>query len=131
MKDKKMTTINRMMTNVCSDQLSKSKHFYTTLFDFEVAYDSDWFIHLVSKDKQLELGIIDRSNEIIPKDFQKAPQGFYITFVVESADEIYNIAKANQFEIVKEPADTFYGQRQLLLKDPDGTLVDVSSPIVG
>ncbi len=117
------------MTNICSENLAESRDFYTKLFDFNVDYDSDWFVHLISKDKKLELGIIDRTNEIVPKGFQNNPQGFYITFVVDNTDEIFEIAASENFEIVNEPADTFYGQRRLLLKDPNGTLVDISSPI--
>jgi len=117
------------MTNICSDNLSDSRDFYTKLFDFNVDYDSDWFVHLISKDKQLELGIIARKNEIVPVEFQTKPNGFYITFVVDNADDVYEIAKSERFEIMSEPTDTFYGQRRLLLKDPNGTLVDVSSPI--
>ena len=117
------------MTNICSDNLVESKYFYTKLFDFNVDYDSDWFIHLISKDKKIELGIIDKRNEIVHKDVQNHPQGFYITFVVDNADEIFKIAALENFEIVHKPTNTFYGQRRLLLKDPNGTLVDVSSPI--
>ena len=124
-----MTKINRIMTNICSDNLAKSRDFYTKLFDFNINYDSDWFILLISKDKKFELGIIDRTNEIVPKGFQNNPQGFYVTFVVDNADEIFKIAESEKFEIVSEPTDTFYGQRRLLLKDPNGTLVDISSPI--
>lgn len=118
-----------MMTNICSSHLAESRDFYTKLFNFNVDYDSDWFVHLISKDKRFELGIIDRTNEIVPKDFQNNPQGCYITFVVDSADELFKIATSENFEILSEPTDTFYGQRRLLLKDPNGTLVDISSPI--
>ncbi|MFS4467317.1 VOC family protein [Maribacter sp. 2210JD10-5] len=124
-----MKKINRIMTNICSENLTESRDFYTKLFDFKVDYDSDWFVHLISKDKKLELGIIDRTNKIVPKDFQSIPQGFYVTFVVDNADEVFKVAKSENFEIISEPADTFYGQRRLLLKDPNGTLIDVSSPI--
>ncbi|MGF1637071.1 MAG: VOC family protein [Cyclobacteriaceae bacterium] len=124
-----MKTINRMMTNICSDNLAESKVFYTKLFDFNINYDSDWFVSLTSKDKQLELGIIQRTNEIVPDGFQNNPQGFYMTFVVDNADEVFAIAKKEGFEILSEPTDTFYGQRRLLLKDPNGALIDVSSPI--
>lgn len=124
-----MNKLNRIMTNICSDNLAESRDFYTKLFDFNVDYDSDWFIHLISRDKKLELGIINRTNEIVPKAYQSKPQGFYLTFVVENADEIYAIAKTENFEIVSQPEDTFYGQRRLLLKDPNGALVDVSSRI--
>lgn len=119
------------MTNICSDDLARSRDFYTKLFDFDVNFDSDWFVHLVSKDKKLELGIIHRTNDMVPKGFQNSPQGFYITFVVEDVEEQFKIATSESFEIVSEPSDTFYGQRRLLLKDPDGTLVDISSPIQG
>jgi predicted enzyme related to lactoylglutathione lyase len=124
-----MKTIKRMMTNICSDKLPESREFYTKLFDFRVDYDSDWFVHLVAKNEQLELGIISRSSEIVPAGLPHRPQGFYITFVVENADAVFAIAKKEGLEVVSEPADTFYGQWRLLLKDPNGTLVDVSSPI--
>ncbi len=124
-----MKTVNRLLTIICSTNLTASKDFYTKLFDFSVDYDSDWFVHLISKDKKLELGITDRTNEIVPKAYQKAPNGFYITFVVDYADELFKIAKTEGLEVLEEPSDTFYGQRRLLSKDPDGTLVDVSSPI--
>ncbi|MEM9298086.1 MAG: VOC family protein [Bacteroidota bacterium] len=124
-----MKTLNRMMTNICSKNLDESKVFYTSLFDFSIDYDSDWFIHLISKDKQLELGIINATHEIVPKSTQTRPEGFYITFVVEKADDIFQIAKNEGFDIVSEPTDTFYGQRRLLLRDPNGVIVDVSSPI--
>lgn len=124
-----MAAISRIITNICSDDLTESKNFYTKLFNLNIAFDSDWFVQLVSNNKSLELGIIDRTNDIVPNAFQKQPQGFYITFVVENTDAIYEIAKSEKFEIVKEPTDMHYGQRRLLLKDPDGALVDVSSPI--
>ena len=123
--------INRIMTNICSERLQESKNFYVKLFGFNVDFDSDWFIHLISKDRQLELGIIDRKNEIVPADIREQPQGFYITFVVENVDALFEVAKTEKFEVVQAPADTFYGQRRLLLKDPNGAMVDVSSPIPG
>ncbi|MEL7269280.1 MAG: VOC family protein [Bacteroidota bacterium] len=122
-------TINRSMTNICSDNLKKSKTFYTTLFDFDIAFDSDWFVQLVSQENQLELGLVDRKHEIVPEAFQQMPAGFYITFVVEDVSPIFEKAKEFSFSVIQAPHDTFYGQRRLLLKDPDGTLVDVSAPI--
>jgi len=92
-------------------------------------HSSDWFIQLTSRDKHFELGIIERTNQIVPTDYQHVPQGFYITFVVDNVDDIFTIAEKENFDIVEKPTDTFYGQRRLLLKDPNGTLVDISSPI--
>lgn len=124
-----MKSVQRIMTNICSEELSASKNFYTKLFDFDLNFDSDWFIHLVSKDKQLELGIIDKSHEVVPSVIQNQPNGVYITFVVDSADDVFEIAKSEGFIINQEPIDTPYGQRRLLLQDPNGLIVDISSPI--
>jgi len=124
-----MERINRLMTNICSQDLKTSRDFYVSLFDFNIDYDSDWFVHLISNDKSLELGIILQSSELIPNEFQKNPQGFYITFVVENIDDVFQRATSKEYQIISEPHDTFYGQRRMLLKDPNGVLVDVSSPI--
>lgn len=119
------------MVNICSSKLAESKSFYAKLFDMKVEYDSDWFVHLISEDRQLEIGIIDPTHEIVPGDLNQNPQGFYLTFVVDSADEVFAVAESNAFEVVSAPADTFYGQRRCVLKDPNGTVIDVSSPIKG
>ena len=124
-----MKPISRLITNICSDNLPATRDFYTQLFDLQVAFDSDWFIQLTDPDKAFELGIIEQRNELIPTAYQHSPNGFYLTFVVDNSDEVYEIAKAKGFTVVRAPEDTFYGQRRLLLKDPSGTLVDISSMI--
>lgn len=125
-----MHNINRLITNLCSDKLAESKAFYTKLFAFQVAFDSDWFVQLQSVDGQFELGIIDRAHEIVPEEARHAPQGCYITIVVDDADKVYATAQAEAVDILSKPHDTFYGQRRLLLRDPNGVVVDVSSPTV-
>ncbi len=124
-----MNIIRRGMTTICSDDLMVSSDFYITLFDFEVRYTSDWFIHLVARDQGLELGIITRNSALVPVEYQNVPSGFYITFVVDNADQLYELATSKHFEIVSPPEDTFYGQRRFLLKDPNGVLIDISSVI--
>jgi len=126
-----MKKIERLMPNVLAENLALSKAFYTTLFNLKVAFDSDWFIHLQSGDGHLELGIIKYDNDLIPEEFRGRPNGFYITIVVDDADAIHLLAQEHQFEIQQAPINTSYGQRRLLLKDPHGNLIDVSSPIPG
>ena len=121
--------INRLMTVICSEDLPGSKAFYTGLFDFEIAFDSDWFIQLTAKGQPLEIGIIDANSQVVPKGVSIPSQGFYLTFVVDNVEAVYEQAKSKGMEILQEPTDTFYGQRQLLLKDPNGTTVDISAPI--
>lgn len=120
--------INRLLVNVCSNNLEESKVFYTSLFDFKVDYDSEWFVHLISENRELEVGIMQASHNLVPEEFRGRPAGMYITLVVDDAMLIYKNARELGFNVVKEPELTFYGQKRLLLKDPSGVLVDVSSP---
>lgn len=124
-----METINRLLLSVLADDLGASKAFYTTLFDFDVAYDSDWFVHLISTSHQLELGIMSVNSTILPVGIQPQPRGFYTTFVVSNVDSVFETAKENGLTVLSEPEDTFYGQRRLVLESPEGGIIDVSSPI--
>ena len=124
-----METINRLLLNVLSENLEASKAFYTTLFDFEVDYDSDWFVHLISTSHQLEFGIMSVNSAILPKGIQPKPQGFYTTLVVSDVDAVFETAKRKGVSVLSEPENTFYGQRRLVLESPEGSIVDVSAPI--
>ena len=120
--------INRILTNLCSENLGESKTFYTSLFAFKVDYDSDWFVHLISEERELEIGIMKSDHELVPVEFRGKPCGMYLTLVVDDVAVIFEKAKELGVEIVQEPELTFYGQKRLLIKDPAGVLVDVSSP---
>lgn len=120
-------SISRFLTNLCTDDILASKNFYTQLFAFEVQYESDWFIQLVTQ--HMELGLILRTSEIIPNEFQKLPQGMYLTLVVDAVEPVLEKTRELGYPVVQQPRDTAYGQRRLLLQDPSGTLIDVSAPI--
>ncbi len=120
----------RLLTNIYSSDLPASRDFYVQRFGFEVAYDSDWFVNLLSPDKKFEIGIIDKDSEVIPEGHRgQQPQGVYLTFVVPDVARWLEEAKAAGVEIVASLKDTEYGQRRCLVKDPNGLLLDVSTPV--
>ena len=51
-----------------------------------------------------------------------------LTFVVDDCDAIYEKAQAANAVIVEPPREMPYGQRRMVLRDPAGTFVDISSP---
>ena len=119
----------RILTNICSEDLQKSKEFYTKLLGFNVKYDSDWYVQLCSpEDSEIEYGIIQRDHDLVPKEYQKAPTGMYVTFVVKDVDAIQQNALTMELLILQEPRNEFYGQRRFLVKDPNGCLIDICSP---
>ena len=122
-------SLTRILTNICSDRLSESRDFYVALLGFEVNYDSDWYVQLrCPTNHEFEFGIIARTKELVPANFQRAPTGMYVTFVVPDVDVFYSNAKALGFDIVQEPKNEFYGQRRFLTVDPNGCLIDICSP---
>ena len=124
--------IQRAFVSVFTDTLEETRDFYLSLFDWDVGYESDWFIHLQARGNQtLELGILRRDHEIVPEAFRQAAaepiRGAMVTLVVDDVDALHVKAQADGRTIVEAPRNLFYGQRRMLLRDPAGTLVDVSS----
>jgi len=120
--------MNRLLTNICSSDLTASTHFYTTQFDLSIEFDSDWFVHLKSATRDLEIGIISETHEIVPMQARGKISGIYLTFVVEDVDQHFQKAKKLNHEILQNPEATFYGQNRMILMAPEGTICDISSP---
>lgn len=121
--------IQRHFANILSDDLPASKEFYTGLLGMELLYDSDWFIDLATGDApRFELGILARHSDLVPEGDRHPPQGMMLTFVVDDVERVFEAAQAQGVTIIEPPRDLFYGQRRLLLRDPNGVLVDVSTP---
>ncbi|WP_274424793.1 VOC family protein [Chelativorans sp. YIM 93263] len=123
------STIRRTMYNIAADDLGALRDFYCALFDMEAIYESDWYIVLVPVEgPRFELGIIARNSEVTPNPATRPHGGGYLTFVVDEVLVAFEQAKAMNAEIIEPPTDLFYGQRRMLMRDPAGTVLDVSSP---
>lgn len=122
-------TFTRLLLNLCSECLAESRNFYVALLGCEVSFESDWYVQLRSAlNPGLEFGMIGRTHELVPAHYQQAPTGMYLTFVVEDVDTTYQKALSMGLPILQEPKNEFYGQRRFLTVDPNGCLVDISSP---
>ena len=123
-------TIRRLLANISSERLQESRDFYVDLLGMEVASETDWYVKLVSPlDPGLELGIIQRNHPLLPADWRGAPVGMYLSFSVDNVDDFHARAVVRGLPIVQPPRDEFYGQRRFLTRDPDGSLVEISSPL--
>ncbi|MEM7735032.1 MAG: VOC family protein [Deinococcota bacterium] len=119
--------IDRFITNIAAADVHASAEFYKALFQFNIAFESDWFIQLTTDNKDFELGIIQADHELLPAAFRGKPLGIYLTFVVADLAPVIAQAKAHGYEVVQAPELTFYGQLRALIKDPGGVLVDISA----
>lgn len=122
-------TVNRLLINLLSERLVESARFYTTYFDFKVDFESDWFIHLISEEKGLEIGLINPSSEVVPNALPVTNGGFYLTMVVDDVEVLYPRLLMEEVNVLQAPHETFYGQRRLLIEDLNGMVLDISSPL--
>ncbi|MBA2490848.1 MAG: VOC family protein [Gammaproteobacteria bacterium] len=76
----------------------------------------------------MNFGIWRRDHELVPTEYQTIPQGIILIFVVDDCDAVYTRAVEKQIAIIRPPKDLFYGQRSFLARDPNGVLIDVSTP---
>ncbi|QIS12715.1 VOC family protein [Nocardia arthritidis] len=120
--------ISRSFVNICTDRLPETRDFYVDLLGFEVGFDSDWFIQLSAKGSDATIGIMRRDHELVPEQARGTASGSYLTVVVDDVEPVFARAKELGVPIIEEPTDLFYGQRRMLVSDPNGVAVDVSSP---
>ena len=121
--------MNRAFTNILSDDPNRTAAFYEGLLGMTRHYDSDWFVILTHPDVAgLEFGILQRANEIVPETCRAAPAGVILTFVVDALEPVEARAEEMGVEVIQTPTRMPYGQTRLLVRDPDGTVVDISCP---
>lgn len=120
--------ITRGFANIVASDLPATKAWYVELLGWATEFDSDWFVHLKAPDVPgVELGIIAAGHQIVPEALEAEPRGVLLTVVVDDVDNTHDQAIRQGYEVVEQPRDLFYGQRRMILRDPAGTLVDVSS----
>ncbi len=116
-----------MASRLCADA-GRTAAFYERLLGLERRFSSDWFVLLGGDGAGVELGFLARDHETVPPAIREGQGGTLLTVVVADCDAAHARAVETGAEIVSPPADTAYGQRRMILRDPDGGLLDVSSP---
>jgi catechol 2,3-dioxygenase-like lactoylglutathione lyase family enzyme len=120
--------VRRAFLTLLAGDLVATRDWYVQLLGLQVEFDSDWFVQLRDPDEAgLELGILARDHEVAPRTCQGAAAGGYLTVVVDDVDDVHRRAQLAGVRILEAPIDLFYGQRRMLVEDPDGWVVDISS----
>jgi predicted enzyme related to lactoylglutathione lyase len=121
--------MQRAFTNILCRDPGRTATFYEGLLGMTRHADFGWFVVLSHADMpSLEFGLLDRGHETVPQELAAEPAGVILTFVVEDVHLVHDRAVDMAVEILDGPTDLPYGQRRLLLRDPEGTLIDISSP---
>ena len=104
--------------------------FYRSHFDFDTAFNSDWYVHLQSRhDPSVNLAIVDGQHETVPEDSRGNTTGFILNFEVEDVDALSDRCTKAGLPMLKTIRDEPFGQRHFITQDPAGNLIDVIKPI--
>ncbi|MGJ8529710.1 VOC family protein [Maritalea sp.] len=123
--------VSRLFYTILAKDVAASADFYTTILDLKRHFDSDWFVILVPKTGPLiELAILDVDNPIVPAEMAARATGGILTFVVQDVHISHKLALTAGAKIVSPPTAMPYGQERMLIEDPSGQLIDISSPTV-
>jgi len=122
--------LRRSFPTVLSDRLPETRDFYVDLLGFEVEFDSDWYVALRRTDAggDHELAIWAVGHELVPPPYRADPAGVILTFLVDDVDAVHADARRLRVPLVAPPRDLFHGRRQMLVTDPNGMLIEISSP---
>ena len=121
-------SLERFLWNVIADDPGGLSEFYKKLFGLTEVFHSDWYVVLAHPEKPFEFGFLLRGHDVEPPTLSHNLGGSFPTFVVTNVDEATETALGLGGEVVHGPEDLFYGQRRVIIRDPNGTIIDISSP---
>ena len=125
-----MPTLNRIVNNVLTNNLTASANFYRRLVGMETIFESDWYIMLCPPGQQnVQFALIDEASEFTPRLAAGVAAGTFVTLEVADVHEILARARQLGAEVLEAPTPQGYGQLRALIRDPNGLLLDLSTPI--
>ncbi|MDJ0834101.1 MAG: VOC family protein [Gammaproteobacteria bacterium] len=125
-----MISLNSSFPVFIVDHIDQAKAFYTGHFDFQVAFENDWYLHLVS-DSGIQVGFMLPNQPTQPEVFHQPHNGAGVIFSVEvdDADTAYAEATQAGLDIALELRSEDWGQRHFSVRDPNGVFVDIVQAI--
>ena len=112
------------------EDLDGAKKFYSNYFGFGVAFENEWYLHLVSE-TGIQVGFLLPEQPTQPDIFRKSynGNGVIFSFEVEDVDSAYSEAKGKSLNIVLGLRSEDWGQRHFCIKDPNGVYLDIVQAI--
>ncbi len=129
-KGKIMIKLNSSFPVFIVKKIADAKAFYTDNFDFQAAFENEWYLHLVSA-SGVQIGFMLPNQPTQPHIFHESYNGSGAIFSVEvnDADSAYSKAKERGLDIVLELRSEDWGQRHFSVKDPNGVYLDILQAI--
>lgn len=120
------TTLTNAYPLIITQDITRCAAFYTEHFDFDIVFEADWYIQLLSSNG-IELGILIEGAGNQPDALKTAyaGSGVVFTFEVENAKAEYEQFKASGTECLLEYTEEDWGQKHFIIQDPAGMFIDI------
>lgn len=110
--------------------VAATSKFYREYFGFTPVFESDWYVQLRGPSAAgHELAVIAYDHESIPPEGREPTKGVVLSFEVEDAAADASRLEAAGVRIAQPLRDEVFGQRHVIVADPNGILIDIITPI--
>lgn len=119
-------------TVIMTKDLNACRQFYTQWFGFEPAFESTWFLMLVSQgERPFTIAFMHESHPSTPPSLPvfNAQAGAFLTLQVEDGKAVYEQLKEAGMPIHYHLKDEAWGQRRFSVVDPNGLFIDIVQQI--
>ena len=107
--------------------VSGSKIFYQRWLDFEVVFESTWFVFMQSQgEKKISFALINETHPSDPPPYAAFNgKGTFLTLQVKDAEKVYRKLKSMKAPISYELKREDWGQLRFGMIDPNGMYIDI------
>jgi catechol 2,3-dioxygenase-like lactoylglutathione lyase family enzyme len=116
-----------------TDNLSGTKDFFVKYLDFEVVFESSFFVLLNadSGERPLSIAFLDTVHPSSPPDLpaMNAAAGVFLTLQVSDAAAVFDRLKTSGIDMHYTLKDEPWGQRRFGIIDPNGMYIDIVEQI--
>jgi catechol 2,3-dioxygenase-like lactoylglutathione lyase family enzyme len=114
---------------IITPNIAATQAFYVNHLGFQAVYEADWYVHL--KNGEIELGLMAPGLPTQPAAFQQSygGAGVWISFEVEDVDAEYERLQAAGVSCDAPPQDRPWGERQFVVRDPNGFALNIAKSI--
>ncbi|MEO1062544.1 MAG: VOC family protein [Actinomycetota bacterium] len=117
---------DRSVTSIFVSDPAASAAFLAEHLGFRAQLDIGWFVSLVHPDHpDWELALTAADHESVPEAHRHPVRGAAVAVVVDDARAVHAELTAAGVDVLAEPVDHPWGQRQFFASGPDGLLLDV------
>lgn len=117
----------KLNAGIVTGKIAETKEFYTSVLDFGVTFENEFYLLLHTPDKSSEISFLLPGHESQQPLFH-APfdgKGMYLTIEVDDVDKLYNELKKKGVDIKIELRDEPWGDRHFAISDPNGIAIDI------